>query len=53
VDWFIYDPNPTDASHPVLLGPFDTRAAAEQHANLIHADDGDGDAEVLAPIPVR
>ena len=44
MSFYVYDPDP----EPTLYGPFESEAAAREYANLIHPDDGEGNAIVLS-----
>ncbi len=50
MSYFVYDPNPIGGPSPVLVGPFDTEDEAWSWANVMHPDDGNGNAEVLKAV---
>jgi hypothetical protein len=53
-DWYVFDKDPMPELYPqggpVLVGPkggFETKAEAQEQANLMHDEDGSGNAVVV------
>ena len=45
--WYIYAPDAPGYDAPILLGPFETEAAAFSFANALYPEDGNGNSETL------